>query len=78
MENEDLTIEELEIFFAEYADKLPQTLDVKGGRITNVAYYVESHIHTYKNNRNARVFDIFRLRLIELKKMLLEQEEKEK
>lgn len=72
MENKVLTIEELEIFFSDY--KLPQEIQLyQGVRVINVPRFLQNHITVYKNNSNARVYEIFLIRLMRLRELLLDQ-----
>lgn len=76
METDNLTIEELDAFFA--TRKLPKEIELHTGvKISDVPLFVESHIRTYKNNRQSRVYDIFRVRLMKLRKLLIEENRQE-
>ncbi len=75
MADEDITIEELEAFFA--ATQLPQEMQLYPGvRITDVHSFVNSHLQTFQNNRDRVIFDVYRLRLVRLKELILEKENK--
>lgn len=75
MLNENATIEELEAFFSTY--ELPKEIQLNPGeRITNVRSFVDSQVKTYKHNRSSKVFDVFLLRLIHLRELLLKNKEK--
>lgn len=74
MENNVLTIEELEIFFQ--TAKLPQEIQLyEGVRVVDVPRFLQNHIAIFKNNSNARVFDVFLVRLMRLRELLLQPPE---
>lgn len=75
MENNVLTIEELEIFFSDC--KLPQEIQLyEGVRVIDVPRFLQNHITIFKNNNNARIFDVFLIRLMRLRELLLEETDK--
>lgn len=72
---ETITLEELEDFFISI--QLPKTIQLcPGVTVIDVPLFINSHLTILKGNRDRLVYDVFKVRLIRLKELLLSNSDK--